>query len=230
MTNLFKEFYDWSEVWATLIPIIVYSVKKPKESYLKPVITFLWIVLVLYALADTIWKVKHFFNGIEVRLPAFYWDNNFLYNTISLCRLGFFLWFFEKIKFRPFPINNVYVGVIAYTAIGISFLFEPFMHFSIIAFSCESIVLLTYAISYFLFLIKNDELRTQFEPSLFIITGIAIYEAANFFIFLFHKALLQESSEFTAAIWKLSNVYYIVLCLYFTKAFYGRKHVLISSR
>lgn len=138
-----------------------------------------------------------------------------------MCRLVFLLWFFDALNFKPIKIKNLYVVLIACIIIPVNFIFEPFNQFSSFTFSCESIILLIYSLSYFLYLIKSDDLRTDFEPSLFIVTGIAIYEAANFFIFLFHKALTLENSQFSIAIWKLSNVYFIILCLYFAKAFYG---------
>lgn len=227
--GFFKEFFDWSEVWATLIPIVIFIIKKSPEPYLKPVLIYSCLALLINIFADVIWKWKHFYpDQFKLYMPLYLQDNNFLYNINSVCRLLAFLWFFNRLNFQPLPIKNFYVAVIVCIIIIVNFTFEPFAEFSSITFSCESIILLVYSMNYFLFLIKDDALRTDFEPSLFIITGIAVFEAANFFIFLFHKALLQESSEFSAAIWKLSNVYYIILCLYFAKAFYGgRKNILL---
>ena len=229
MTNYFREFFDWSEVWATLIPIVIFVIRKSPEPYLKPILFYLCLALLLNIFADVIWKWKHFYPAqFKLYIPVYLWSNNFLYNINSICRLAFFLWFFNRLNFQALRIKNFFVVLIVCVMIIVNFRFESFTEFSSFTFSSESIILLTYTLSYFLFLIKEDELRTDFEPSLFIVTGIAVYEAANFFIFLFHKALLVENSEFSAAIWKLSNIYYIILCLYFAKAFYGgRKNSLL---
>lgn len=228
--NYFKEFYDWSEAWALLIPLIAFIIKKPKQRYLKPIIVYVCITLCLNISADILWKAKHFYSdSFKQIMPAFFWSNNFLYNIASIARLVCFLWFFQRLEFQPFKIRNYQTAGFALLLVIINFFFEPFNEFSSFAFSLESIILLTYSIAYFLFLIKSDELRTGFDAPLFILTGIAIYEAANFFIFLFHKALLIENSQFAVAIWKLSNVYFIIFCLYLAKAFYGstRKSILV---
>ncbi len=227
--NYFKEIFDWSEVWALLVPLIIFIIKKPAQQYLKPVLFYVCISLCLSIAADVIWKYKHY-SSVEFKkvMPEFLWSNNFLYNIISIVRLLFFLWFFQRLNFKLFKLNNLFIALILFLIIIINFFFESFNEFSSFTFSLESIVLLTYSIAYFLYLIKNDQLRTEFDASLFVVTGIAIYEAANFFIFLFHKALTLENSQLAVAIWKLANVYFIIFCLYLAKAFYGSNKKLFA--
>lgn len=214
MINFFTEIIDWSEAWATLIPLTVFIIKRPKQKYLKPVFIYLCVALLLNTFADVIWKFKPppFSNG----------DNNFIYNIHSLCRLFLLLLFFDGLHFKPFKIKNAYILLIAAILILTNFtLFQSLKKFSNNLFSFEAIILLTYSLSYLLYLIKSDDVNASFNPSLLIVTGIAVYEAVNFFIFLFHEALTTQDPNFSAAIWKVHDYIFIVVCLFFARAFHG---------
>lgn len=225
MESIFKEFLDWSEVWAVLIPFIVYIIKKPRQKFLKPVFIYLCVALFLNVLIDLVWKGKHYYEAeFKEYIPRFFWSNNFIYNIHSACRLFLFLWFFEKLNFHPTKLKNSIVVLISFGLIIINFSFyQSFKNFSNTLFAFEGIILLIYSLSYFLYIIKKDEVNTAFNPSLFIVTGLALYEAVSFSIFLFHDALTVQNPGFSIAIWKVHDYVFIVLCLFFAKAFYGER-------
>ena len=230
MTNFAKEFLDWSEAWAPLIPLTIFMMRRPKIPYLKTIFIYLCIALLLNVLIDGIWKGKHYF-PVEFKndVPAFLQDNNFLYNLQSICRLFLLILFFDGLDFKALKIKNHYVLLIAAILIILNFtLWQHFTQFSNTLFSFESIVLLIYSLSYFLYLINRDEVNAAFDPSLLVVTGIAVYEAVNFFIFLFHEALMQQNPVFSAAIWKVHDYVFIVLCLFFAKAFYGERKPMLK--
>jgi hypothetical protein len=221
MIRFFVQIIDWSEAWATLIPLSVFAIKKTKQKFSNPVFIYLCVALLLNTFADIIWKFRPypFSNG----------DNNFLYNIHSICRLFLLLLFFTGLHFKPFKIKNGFILLFAAILILVNFIFfQSFKKFSSNLFTFESLLLLIYSLGYLVLLINTDKISTDFNPSLFIVTGIAVYEAVNFFIFLFHDALTKQNPDFSAAIWKVHDYVFIALCLFFTKAFYGERKLSLT--
>jgi hypothetical protein len=223
MVKFLLQILDWSEAWAPLLPITVFLLKKPKQKYLMPVILYLCIAFLLNAFIDISWK---FYLEAPAYLPE---NNNFLYNIHSICRLFLILWFFNRLRFQPLRIRNVFVACSCAVIIVLNFtFFESFRNFSDNLFSFEGMLLLICCLSYLLSLIKSDYIDASFNPALLIVTGIAVYEAVNFSIFLFHGALTSQNPDFSVAIWKVHNYVFIVLCLFFSKAFYGERKLSLS--
>src|SRR5688572_21278691 len=104
-----QQILDWSEVWALLIPLTILLIFKPKASWVKPIIFYLLIALILGAALDLIWKRRRL--GIEEwLLENFSWGferdpvtgnilldkkggpvfkNTIFYNLLSVTRLVF---------------------------------------------------------------------------------------------------------------------------------------------
>jgi hypothetical protein len=220
MVQLLLQILDWSEAWATLLPITVFLIKKPKQKYLKPIFFYLCVAFCLNIFIDVSWK---FYLEVPRYLPE---NNNFLYNIQSICRVILLIWFFQCLNFNLFKIKNTYVILLYIILVILNFtLLQSFKNFSNNLFSFEAIVLLLYSLDYLIYLIKSDKANVSFNPALFIVTGIAVYEAVNFFIFLFHTALTKQNPDFSAKIWKVHDYVFIVLCLFFAKAFYGEEKV-----
>src|SRR5687768_13652587 len=93
--EVLKEIRDWSEVWGLLIPIFVLLVHKNlyTDNYLKPVVLYIWIALLLNVMIDVIWKFK-----IILNLPEWLRTNNYLYNIHSIVRFMCFSWFFRLLQ------------------------------------------------------------------------------------------------------------------------------------
>ena len=87
----------------------------------------------------------------------------------------------------------------------------------------EAALLLFYCLQYFIFLLLEDRdtpLRKQ--PGFWIATGLIIYVATSFFIFLFYTYLIKQNFEFAVSIWDVHNIAYILLCISIAIAFYEK--------
>ncbi len=200
---------DFSEVWATLIPMLILILKKSERGALFPVVIYFHIALIV---------------NIVIDLAGFklYNNNNFVYNILSIVRLYYFIWFFKMLKI---PFNRVWhYLIIVGTAIFFIFNFiylEPFKDFSSRTFTVEGIVLIALCLLYFLRKMRSDEITYEFDACLFIVTGLAIYEVVSFPIFLFYKTLMDTTKDYAVNIWDIHNLVYIVFCFFIAKAFYG---------
>jgi hypothetical protein len=201
----------WTEVWATLLPILIWIIRRPKKMYLLPVKIYLIIAFILSFWADLAY----------LDLLA---NNHFIYTIISVCRLFFFLWFFSLMKIP----TNTQIPFIVFSIISIIIILdfsfrEDFLKaFSSTTFSLEGIILLIFCILFFLKKLKSDEISNDFDSSLFIVIGLAVYEAVCFPVFLFFKILIDNNSNYAANMWDaVHNIVYIVFCLFIARAFYG---------
>ena len=209
MFDIFFKILDYSEVWATIFPILIWCIKKPKQDFLVPVKIYLLLAVILNILIDLAY--------FEI-----FTDNNFLYNITSIFRLFSFMWFFalfnipsdKKIQFALF--------FIAASLITINFIFiDLFKSFSSKTFTLEGIMLIIFCVLYFLRKLKSDEISSSFDASLYIVTGLAVYEAVCFPIFLFYDMLIEKTKGYAVDIWNVHNIAYIVFCLFIARAFYG---------
>ena len=225
MQKTFRFILDWSEVWALLIPLTSLLVYKSKTSYLKPVriyvIATFFINLLIDLLAD--YKKKW---GLEE--GDFLWNNNFLYNISSILRLLLFAWFFILLRQRFMHRVKAIIPFAFLVFVSVNFiLFEKFIpmtrdeSFSSRLLATESALLLFYCLQYFIFQIieeKTDHLAR--EKGFWVVTGLSIYVAANFFIFLFYSYLTDAKRHFAVDIWDVHNIVFIILCLFIAKQFH----------
>ena len=98
---------------------------------------------------------------------------------------------------------------------------DSFFAFSSRTFTLESFVLLCYCVNYFFKKLRSDEPDDDFDAPLIIVTGLCIYEAVCFFIFLFYDTLNETYKDFAVDIWNVHNIMYIIFCLFIARAFYG---------
>lgn len=209
----------WSEVWAVLIPVLIYLYKKPNEKYIKPVIWYLVIALILNIISDIIgenyYNEPKFIVAINYNLP--------FYNLHSIIRLFLFINFFHLINIPGNRFFKKYIPLFIGTLILFNFLsLDSFKNFSSKIFTIESIVLIVYCINYFLTILGADDASTKFNSSLIIATGVAVYESVCFPIFLFYDLLSKKFKNYAIDIWDVHNIMYIILCLFIARAFYGR--------
>jgi hypothetical protein len=132
------------------------------------------------------------------------------------------MYFFALIQIPKSKKLRVIFFVCAIMFVVINFsLFSYLTNFSSAIFTAEGFILIVYSIIYFLKTLKSDELTHGFNNSLYIVTGIAIYEAVCFPIFLFYQTLTNETRQYAVNIWDVHNIAYIVFCLFIARAFYG---------
>jgi hypothetical protein len=213
---MIRQILDWSEVWAIAIPLFIFFVKRPKG--IRPVLMYVIAGLILNLLVDVPWK---FYYHARI-MHDLYVYNNLFYNLHSIVRLLCFGWFF---KTRNIPANKIFRYVLFIsTAIVLIILFtffESINSFGSKGFTVEGLILISLCILYFLKKLKSDEISTGFDASLYIVTGLSIYEAVCFPIFLFYETLSKETKTYAVDIWDVHNIAYIVFCLFIARAFYG---------
>ncbi len=219
---MLRIFFDWSEVWSLLIPLTILVVKKKKYAdYLKPVIAYIIITLLIFLAANIIWKHKN-----DWHLPQWLHSNNYLYNTHAILQFFLFGLFFIRLN-QPFAIllkKLFFVVFILFALINFIF-FEKFFFFNSISSHIHSVgvgLLLAYCLLYFLFLLQDDSvLVIQKQKGFWIVSALTIYVTVNFFIFLFYSTLIldEKNRHWAENIWDVHNATFLLLCICITKTF-----------
>ena len=225
LLNIFRTIFDWSEVWALLIPLAFLMIYKPKRKWIIAVKWYLIVALLLGIVIDFYWYVnkKEWFDVRKAKKN--YWDNNKFYNIQSISRFLFFSWFFAlqgsffKRITRVLPIL-----FLSYTIILFLF-FKPFSMISSHLMATEAGLLLIYCLLYTYKVITDD--KPSFytnHPPLWVVGGLTLYTAVNFFIFLFYNYLTIHSKKYAIGVWDVHNVLLIILCISIAIAFYHERH------
>lgn len=231
--KILKEILDWSEVWALLIPLAFMLIYKNKVAYLKPVRIYLWIALCINIFIDIISNLK---GRLGIQPDDFLWNNNFLYNLGSVVRLVFFAWFFILLQNRFMHRVKRILPFIFFGFVLINFIFfENFIprgdneSFSSRLLALEAAILLFYCLQYFIYIIVEDKtVKLGQQPGIWLVIGLSLYVAVNFFIFLFYATLSDNSSaekrNFAVQLWDVHNIVFILFCVFIAIQF-TRKNV-----
>jgi hypothetical protein len=220
MIETLQAIFDWSEVWALLIPLIFIFRHKTQPSFLSPIVYYVYIALVLNIAANVIYNQKK----INLDLP---WHNNVLiYNIHSIARLFLFAWFFILLK-QPFfaPLKGMIPWLfLAFVIINFTF-FESLIGKTISArlHIIEASILLFYCLQYYLYLLKEEETSYKRSMSFWVVTGLSIFVITNFPVYLFYNPLTSNDVEFAIYIWKIHKIAHIIFCVFLAKAFYDSK-------
>ncbi|WP_158826153.1 hypothetical protein [Mucilaginibacter lacusdianchii] len=210
--------FDWAEVWALLIPsaILVRFRKQPPLYNL--IAAYVWLSLAINLVIDLTWKLR-------TLLPPHLNSNNYLYNTHSVVTFVLFSTFFLKLN-QPFlQTFKKVIPVIFLAFLGINFsFFESFFDywkFSSRLLAIEAGLLLVYCLLYYFYKVKDEnEMLHKHQPDFWIVTGLGIYVAVNFFIFLLYNELTVLTSQFAVQIWNVHNISYVVLNLFLARGLY----------
>ena len=222
MQKTLLEILDWSEVWAIFLPLAVLLYRKKQPAYIKPVIIYLCLALPLNLAADIIWKFQE-----EYHFPHWLQSNNYIYNFHSIARFLLFSLFFIRLNqnFSRRLKKIILAFFCLFVLINFAF-FENFFRFDPLSsrlLSVEAALLLFYSLQYYFFKFQDETDASSKSPDFWIVTGLCIYAAACFPIYLFYKTLLLQSENFTINIWKVPDICYIILCIFIAKGFYESK-------
>ena len=208
---------DWSEVWALLIPLLYFLFKRNQPRYLKPVVAYLFIALLINLTGNIIADYKAY-------LPAWMQSNNPLYNVHSIIRFICFSLFFFALKQTAFTRLRYLLIYLSLVIILINFsLVEDFgnrSHLSGNLLAIEAYLLLIFCMLYYLAKLRDDVDEIASGPDFWVVTGLSMYVVINFFVFLFYVPMIRFDSELANNIWDVHNIAYIILCIFITKAFY----------
>src|SRR5450432_33383 len=209
--------FDWSEVWALFIPLLVLVFRRNQPAFLKPIIIYLWIALFLNLTGDSIAEFKEYYAG-WIR------SNNPLYNIHSVARFVCFSYFFQLLGAHFKGIFNRIISLAAITLILLDFIFiENFMntrHLSGNLLALEAFVFMIFCMQYYLFQLQVETSAFFKRKDFWVVTGLSIFVVVNFFVFLFFVPLLTENPDLADRMWSIHNLAYIVLCIFIAKAFY----------
>jgi hypothetical protein len=215
MLKIIEFLLDWSEVWALLIPVAI-LLRKKQPKILRPVVWYVWAALVINIVIDLTWKLR-------TVLPPAYNSNNYLYNLHSVVRFFLFGAFFTGLK-QPFLIRlkktiPILYGIFLLVNFGFFENFFNYWLFSSRLLSVEAILIMFYAMQYYMFKIKESMDVFSFKPDFWIVTGVGIYMSINFFIFLLYNELTLRMQNFAINLWNVHNISFIIFNLFLAKAF-----------
>ncbi len=223
MVKDLKLIFDWSEVWALLIPLFQLWLKRKQPAYLKPVIFYLFAALFLNLSADIIAEWKRYF-------PGWLQSNNPLYNIHSVIRFACFSYFFVLLRQPYFKIIKKILPVVFILFLLIDFglivdfgFSEQFFYESHISgnlFSAEAFFLLAYCMLFYLSKLKIEIEALARGKDFWVVIGLSIYVVVNFFVFLFYVPMITQNQSLANNMWDVHNVAYIILCIFISKAFY----------
>ena len=230
MKTTIQQILDWSEVWALLIPLTVFLIRRPKAGWIRPVIYYVFIALLLNLSADIIWKRNTL--GIAAWINenlTFFYDpkfkqvnNNIFYNTHSIIRVLLFTWFFKKLDPTYFNSLNKFVIPLFLLFVSINFIFfTDIKHLlNSLLFSVEAFILLLYCILYFIRTNNESRVENPFsQPSFRVVSGLTFYNSINLPIFLFYDYLVVSNETYSEDVWTVHNVSYIIFNIFLAFSF-----------
>lgn len=204
----------WAEVWPLVIFLLIFFLTKQKNKDLVLPIWYLIITLVLAIPAN----ISSNYNDI---VPDGFRNNSIIYNTNAFLKVIFIGSYIIRLKpLAQYRYTKPLIfAFIIFTLIDFAF-FESITnsmgkHF----FSVVSIVLLILCMTYFLTSIVDDEVDFgTHQPGFLICTGVALFEAINFFVFLFIYDLYISDIKISIVTRDISNWSYLVSYCLFTIA------------
>ncbi|OKS86499.1 hypothetical protein RG47T_1955 [Mucilaginibacter polytrichastri] len=212
MHQVVQLIIDWSEVWALLIPICIF---KKQPALYKPVVFYVWAALFINLAIDVIWKCR-------TLIPVAYNSNNYLYNIHSIIRFLLFSLFFTRLKHPFLAFLKVVIPVMFGAFLLVNFIFyEQFFNYRMFSsrlLSVEAFLMLLYVFQYYFFKINENVDVNIFTPDFWIVTGLGIYMAFNFFIFLLYNELTIRLQSFAISLWNVHNISFIVFNLFLAKS------------
>lgn len=219
MSGILQEVFDWSEVWAPMIPLLILLKYKKQPPYLKPVIVYLFLALLINLLIDVKWKFEDY-------MPLWFRDNNFLYNVHSIVRFTCFVSFFNRLR-QPYL---VWIKKMIIPFLSLAFLFINFYYleyffqhntFSSRLLATEAGLLLFYCLQYYLYRMQEEQVVHEQTPDFWVVLGLSIYVVINFPIFLFYSSMIVDKRWWSVAIalWNIHNAAIIFFCVFIAKAF-----------
>lgn len=216
--NWIEIIFAWSEVWALLIPLAIIITRKPKGKYVRILIIYVIIGLILNVIVVVMLEFYYLF-------PTWmyidgYLNNNLFYNIHSVVRVLFLGWYITTVRPYKYPklLKGLFIGYLLFVIINFSF-FENPLFFSARLYSVESVVLLSICLLYYFRSIQDEGATNWLRHSSFLVaTGVSLYEAITFFVFLFFYPLADPDSayantDFAIATMRLYNVMYVILCI-----------------
>ncbi len=213
MNEIVKTILVWSEVWGILIPLTILILYKVKDRELKPVVLYVWIAAFLNIISRIIIELRK--AKLHHHLPDFLQSNHLFYSINSVGRVVLFTWFISNIKLlKPFRLRWFIIPVYILLVLINFIFFQPVTTFSTRLYAVESILLLVLCISFFLYSIKDESDTIWMDhPAFIVAAGVSLYEAINFFVFLFYDVISEHMEDFGRTTMRIFSISYVILCI-----------------
>jgi hypothetical protein len=221
--RIFRIIFDWSEVWALIIPLAVLLIRKPKAKWVTPLKWYLIIALILTLCIDFFWYVNKY--QLFDSKPGHRWNNNKFYNLQSIIRLLFFSWFFA-LQGKGFRHITKIIPIVFLLGTIIFFAFwGDFNYISSYLLASEAGLLLFYCLWYTNKMLREDTPAfSSSHPLFWIVGGLTIFTSVNFFIFLFYDYLNKHYTDFLVSTWDAHNSLFIILCICIAIGLYNERN------
>lgn len=207
---MLKEIFVWAESWAPLIPIILYFKYRPRQAYLKPVLLYFFLAVAFNTVSILIWQQKRL--GLEM----FTTNNNPFYNTQAIVRLFLLSSFFLLLK-QPFAVilkkllPFLFLLFVVLDLVWLEYFFALKIANNIHA--AEAGLLLLYCLLFYLYLLHSEAVHPLQLASFWTVTGLIIFVAVSFPIYLYYESLIKKDVTFAVDIWSVQKISFIVFCL-----------------
>lgn len=191
------------EIYAPVITIVAVFVKKFKKTK--------WVSFLLAY--SFIYILLMFIGSLHIR-------NILLYISCSAFAFLFFTLLFQQFLQQKFffTFSNVLLILIFIFFIVNAIWWEGISTFNSNSSGIANLVLVSYCLYYFKLLLENRKiLFIEKQPDFWIVSGIFIYSAGNFFLFITYNALTKSSPEFAFYSWRINDVIILVMNLFFAK-------------
>jgi hypothetical protein len=218
MNKFYYHILNWSEVWPLVIPLAIFVFYGTTEKALRTIAIYIFLALILGFISTFISTYSYLF-------PEKWRNNGILYNAIAFLKvviLGKCIINLPQLKKFSY-LNKIINTYIILTLTNFIFFQSP-LDLSTHLFSATSIVLLIICLTYFLNAILDDEETTSISDPFFLIcAGISIYEAVNFFIYLFLFHLYLTDKKFSGITIDIFHYSFIISYTLIAVAFYKKR-------
>lgn len=230
--SILEDFINFSEVWSLFIPIIALYRNRKQPAYLKPVIYYIFIALVINFLGDIMYFAE------ELKFPIWFQTNTYLYQIHSIIRLLLFSIFFIRLK-QPFLVNlkkAIPILFIVFVIINFrysdqffNYYYDNVKHFvqsklSNHLLAVEAVLLLLYCLIYYLFRLQDEHEEKRKPAHFWVVTGLCIFIVPCIPIYIFYDNVLKVDVHFAMYIWKVIDICYLIFCIMIAKAFSSSKY------
>jgi hypothetical protein len=209
--NIYELIFLNIEIYSPLIPLIFFFVKRSKRSG--------WAILLVSYLV--IYFTLVFLANLPLVFPnGNFFNNNVIYVILSALTFCFFAFILEQFlplkKFRT--INRTVIIVAVLFCIANALWWEGTQIYNSHSAALTNLVLISYCLYYYKLQLQN--LQTLFiekQPSFWIVCGIFLYSAGNFFLFTMYNSLTSNYPNFARYSWYINDFLIFIMNILFAK-------------
>jgi hypothetical protein len=198
-----------------LIPLITLSLKRSgRPAWIIYLRRYLVSYIILVALANSVYFLgplwKEFLGRANNSIV------NIILSALTFCFFALLLEEFLSSKFKTINRTIMFIAVLFFIANTIWW--EGIYVFNTYSAALANFILISYCVYYYKRQLQN--LQTFFiekQPSFWIVSGIFIYCAGNFFLFTMYNYLTFHNSNFAFYSWYINDFLLIVMNVFFAK-------------